>query len=349
MTRPPAEAEQVVALEALGEALAGLRMASDDALRRMRQSLTRHGQLSALAAYATESGGLEVVDGFKRLRAARELRLAELRVHVVARTAVHAKVALRMLNDVQGLSELEEAWVCRSLYREDRLTQPEIGRLLERHKSWVCRRLLLAEGLDETVQADVRLGLLGTASAQGLARLPRGNQRAAADVVVRRGLTLVQTERLVAQLLSCPDDASRAQLLDAAIMGAALAAPTSPGRVRERTAADWIVADASAVTRLAARLQARLLGQPLAALGEPAALVVDALRGLAPVLAALHRQLGRLTAKEAHHVELDHPRGAHSSDRDPMPAGHDPPSHCPSPRGEPQHDPQDPRGARPGA
>lgn len=96
----------MVALDLLGEALAGLRMASDDALRRMRQSLTRHGQLSALAVYATEAGGLEVVDGFKRLRAARELRLVELRVHVVARTAVHAKVAVRMLNDVPGLSEL---------------------------------------------------------------------------------------------------------------------------------------------------------------------------------------------------------------------------------------------------
>jgi ParB-like chromosome segregation protein Spo0J len=345
VTRPPAEAEQVVAIEVLGEALAGLRLASDEALRRMRQSLTRHGQLSALAAYATETGGLEVVDGFKRLRAARELRLGTLRVHVVARTAVHAKVAVRMLNEVQGLSELEEAWLCRSLYREDGLTQPEIGRLLDRHKSWVCRRLILAEALDEAVQADVRLGLLGTAAALAVARLPRGNQRTAADVVVRRGLTLVQTERLVAAVLACPDDAGRAHLLAEVPPSAA----TTHRRGRELSAAEWIVADASAVTRLAARLQARLLGQPLAALGEPAALVVEALRGLAPILAALHRQLCRLTGKEAADVDLDHPRGARSPGRDPVPAGPDPPCDRSSARGQPQHGPQDPRGARPGA
>src|SRR5262249_50095976 len=162
----------------------GLRVASAEALRRMRQSLSRHGQLSALATYATETGELEVVDGFKRLRAARELGLGELRVHVVARSAVNAKVAVRMLNEGKELSELEEAWLCRSLYRDDGLTQPEIGRLLDRHKSWVCRRLILAEALDEVVQADVRLGLLGTAVALAVARLPRSNQRATAEVVV---------------------------------------------------------------------------------------------------------------------------------------------------------------------
>jgi len=43
-------------------------------------------------------------------------------------------------NARQALSDLEEAWLVRALYRDDRLTQPQIAQLLGRHKSWVFGR-----------------------------------------------------------------------------------------------------------------------------------------------------------------------------------------------------------------
>jgi hypothetical protein len=61
-------------------------------------------------------------------------------------------------NARQQLSDLEEAWLVRALYREDRLNQPQIAQLVGRHKSWVCRRLVLAEGLTSNVEPVVRLG-----------------------------------------------------------------------------------------------------------------------------------------------------------------------------------------------
>jgi len=91
-----------------------------------------------------------------------------------------------------------EGWLVRSLYRDDKLSQPEIARRLDRHKSWVCRQLVLVEALDLAVQADVRLGLLVPRAAIALAALPRGNQVPASAVVIRRGLTVRQTERLIA-------------------------------------------------------------------------------------------------------------------------------------------------------
>jgi ParB-like chromosome segregation protein Spo0J len=300
-------AEQAVAPETLGETLAPLRLCTDQSLRHMRHSLSRHGQLTALAVYAPKDGGLEVIDGFKRLRAARELGLGALRVRVIADSALEAKLTLPALHDTHGLSELEEAWLVRSLYRDDHLPQPEIGRRLGRHKSWVSRRLLLAEALDDAVQADVRLGLLCAKSAQSVARLPRGNQRACADVVVRRGLTFSQTERLVAALLNGPDEDHRERLLAEALAGTfpKVASPATPPRAR--TEAEWIVADAAALVRLCGRLQARLLAQPLAALGEPAAtLVTDALRGLLPALRTLARRIDPLTLPEPSHAPLDH-------------------------------------------
>jgi len=62
------------------------------------------------------------------------------------------------------------------------------------------------EALDPAVQADVRLGLLMPRAAVVLGQLPRGNQHAAAGVVIRHGLTVRQVELWVAELLACADE-----------------------------------------------------------------------------------------------------------------------------------------------
>ncbi len=292
----------MVDLAELRESHAGLRVLDGGAIRRMRESLGLHGQLMAVAVYRRQEdhGALEVVDGFKRLCAARELGWVLLRVRVLSVAGAEAKAAMGILNHGRGLSGLEEAWLVRSLYRDDALTQPQIGRLLGRHKSWVSRRLSLAEGLDEAVQAQVRLGLLAARTAEQVARLPRVNQRPAAEAVMRRGLTHHQAERLVAAVLARPEG-ERALALEEALAHAPELAGAASGRSRhaERTPAQWLLADVAAVTRLCARLQARLWERPLSALGKPAAqLVAEGLAGLKPVLAALGRTIERTTQED---------------------------------------------------
>jgi ParB-like chromosome segregation protein Spo0J len=301
--------ERRVEVSELSESHAGLRVLDGGSVRAMRESLLHHGQLMPLAAYRAEKA-LEVVDGFKRLRGARELGWTALRVHVLAVDAAVAKAAVSVLNQGHGLCGLEEAWVVRALYREEGLTQPEIGRLLGRDKSWVCRRLLLAEGLDPGVQVDVRLGLLGARTAETLARLPRVNQLKTAERVMRRGLTYHQTECLVKALMSRPAE-QREAALDEEIGGE----PELDGaagdrrRPRERTPAQEIAADVAMLGRVCGRLQARLLDRPLVALGEPAAgLVSEGLAGLLPVLCALHKTVERV--REDLHASMDHTRRA---------------------------------------
>lgn len=289
MTETRLNDEVMAALDELGRSLAQLRLRTPDSVARVRESMRRHGQMTAVAAYRLGVPGLEVVDGFKRLQAARELGWGSVRVRLLEVAGSQAKVAMRALNAQSGLCELEEAWLVRSLYREDGLSQPEIGQLLGRHKSWVCRRLMLVELLDDVVQADVRLGLLSVRTAVALARLPRGNQQPAAAVVARRGLTTRQADQLCAALLAAPTDAERQSLLDAWASGEA-----GPGRRdRERvpltsSPALRIAQDIRQLGRVAARLEARLLERPLASYGTDAATTLRrALAGLRPVLALL--------------------------------------------------------------
>lgn len=297
----PGSSSAMVAPAALGEALRPLRLGGEDAVGRMAESLARYGQLTSLTAFAPTPERLEIADGFKRVAAARRLEWPALRVEVLDIDVVQAKVVLALLNQASALSELEEAWVVRSLHRDDHLSQPQIGRLFRRHKSWVCRRLALAEGLDETVEADVRLGLLAARAGYEVTRLPRGNQREVAEVVVQRGLTVAQTARLVSALLACPDASARQALLCEVRQGAA-PAPCRPTR-RDRSPAEKLVADIGGITRLAARLQAQLLAAPLSVLGAPAAAHVGrALAALEPVLAALARTIAEVQGGRHAHV-----------------------------------------------
>jgi ParB-like chromosome segregation protein Spo0J len=292
--------EGSVGLATLGERLSPLRLCDAAALRAMRRSLEEHGQLSAVTLFEHE-GQVEILDGFKRVQAARALGWPTLLARIDALGLVDAKLRLLELHGGRGLAELEEAWVVRSLYRDDGLSQPEIARRMDRHKSWVCRRLMLAESLCAEVRADVRLGLLAPRAAAALSRLPRGNQQAASLVVVRRGLTVQQTERLVGEALD-KDPAARAAMLARHL--AAKDAGDKPGpraaRVHTGSDASQIAADVAAVRRIVGRLEARLLATPLCTF-EPGAseILRDALSALSPVLVALGGVIGAALREDA--------------------------------------------------
>ncbi|XXY44856.1 ParB N-terminal domain-containing protein [Sorangium sp. So ce269] len=279
-------------LAELGDGLSALRLCDAAALETMRRSLTRHGQLDAVSVF-NDRGQLELLDGFKRARAARVLGWPAVRARVVDADAAEAKILLVALHDRHGLTELEEGWLIRSLYHDHHLSQPAIAARLGRHKSWVFRRLLLVEALDPAVQANVRLGLIAPRAAVAVSQLPRGNQHAAASVVIRRGLTVRQTELLVAELLDASDDAARAEQLARWLdEGAPGAKPGVRPTRRSRSELDWLSGDLRTLRLVAARLQARLSGGTLHTIGpEAAALAQDSLVALVPVLDALGRTI----------------------------------------------------------
>lgn len=299
MTATGGQSERRAALATLGERLAAVRLSDEAALQQMRSSLERHGQLSPLSVYAAEGDALEVVDGFKRLRAAHALGWKDVRVRVLGDDAVHALAAIPLLNSGGGLTELEEGWLCQLLHREHNLAQYEVAQLLGRHKSWVCRRLLLVEGLSDRLQAQVRLGLLAPRTASELARLPRGNQDAAVEVVQRRGLTTAQAARLVRAVLACPEAAGRIKMLTQALEAPELLQRPLPSPRRPIGPGDAILRDIDAMTRSSARLHALLREQPLCTMEPRAAkLIEEAMLALRGVLNRLRGTLDLALAGE---------------------------------------------------
>jgi len=306
VTLPRMTAKETTSIEMapseLGQTLSAMRLCAPEVQQQMQLSLSTLGQLTPVQAYQ-EGDCVELFDGLKRVRAACELSWPKLRVEVHTLDSAGAKVRLLRCNAGAGLSELEEAWLVRSLYREDQLTQPQISVLLGRHKSWVCRRLTLAEELSDELTASVRLGLVSATAAVELGRLQRCNQDTAARVVARRGLTTRQTTRLVDGLLAAPQE-KWPSLLEAASLPVP---PAGKGGAPRRTPGEQLVADAWAMKGLTARLHARLLERSLQSLGDAACAVVSRELGeLKLSLLALTRTLdSRLTTPGGTRVSND--------------------------------------------
>ena len=128
-------------------------------IEQMKASLTAHGQLTALVVVKRQNG-LELIDGFKRHRAAGEMGWTRLRATPMEVDEQGQWVAMLALNRAtHAMSVLEEALVLREMVAMG-MTQTQIGQILNRHKSWVSRRIGLVERLHPELVEQIREGIL---------------------------------------------------------------------------------------------------------------------------------------------------------------------------------------------
>ena len=193
-----------LAVDSIGERYRRYRLLDAAAEAAMASSLARYGQLSPLAVCLREERP-EVLDGFKRLEAAKRLpAVLSLQARLVVVDEPTAKAIILGLNGIGGrMKELEEAWIVQALVREDGLSQLQVADLLGRHKSWVCRRLALLERLSEECREDLRLGLLSPTMARQLTRLPAGNQAEVVAAARREHLTAAEMHGVVDLIVAC--------------------------------------------------------------------------------------------------------------------------------------------------
>ena len=179
------------------------RLVQPKAEQLMRRSLAKYGQLAPVVFCQLE-GSLVLVDGFKRLRAARTLPgMSSLRAHFIEVDEQGAKAAIFNLNRIPCKpNELEESWLIFALVHDDHLPQVEVAQMLGRHKSWVNRRLALIERLTEEAREALRLGILTPTQARHMTQLPRGNQNAAMKCATEHALTSRELSETVKLLLA---------------------------------------------------------------------------------------------------------------------------------------------------
>ena len=175
------------------------RMVRDAAFPDLVASVRERGVLQPILATRGENGGYTVIAGERRLEAAREAGLAE--VPVVLRDVSPAEaLALAVIENVQrrDLNPIEEALAYRRLKDEFSLTQEEVARAVGRERATVANLLRLLS-LPPDIQADIAEERLTMGHARALLSLDDPEAaRAARDEVVGRGLSVRETEALIA-------------------------------------------------------------------------------------------------------------------------------------------------------
>ena len=171
------------------------------ALQELAESIRQKGIIQPLIVRESEvSGQYEIVAGERRWRAAQIAGLHE--VPVLIRDYDDEEVLeVAILENIQraDLNSVEEALAYRQLMDRFGHTQEQLATSLSRSRSHIANTLRLLS-LSEPVLAMLRDGQLSAGHARALITSPRSNELAAD--VVRRGLSVRETERLAKQLAS---------------------------------------------------------------------------------------------------------------------------------------------------
>ena len=193
--------------------LSSMRLMNPDRIAGLEKSMKVHGQLQPVIARVYE-GGVQMIDGFKRLYASETLLMDTLDCRLFEVDESQAKIMLLSYNRTsQSMEVWEEAMVLKDLLETHDMDQRQLAKLTGHSPSWVSRRLSLISKLDEEVASEIRMGSLTSSHARALMRLPRGNQMDIARVISTWHLSSRLSDRLVTAYLEAEDEGQQRAIL----------------------------------------------------------------------------------------------------------------------------------------
>ena len=168
--------KQIVDLHLLELRYAHIRVKNEARVRRLADSIARHGQLEAMLTVSGQDGRLILVDGYQRHAALRYLGQDVGQIVVMAEPESQALYQLLIQRGERQWEAVEEAGLLQELHRRFGCSLSEIGARIGRDKSYVKRRLDLLESLPEEVLTQVLAGVISTwAASRVLVPLARAN------------------------------------------------------------------------------------------------------------------------------------------------------------------------------
>lgn len=182
-----------------------------DALRELADSIREHGliqplvvtRLATQSASSEENARYQLIAGERRWEAAKMAGLQRVPV-VVKEVTPQETLELALVENIQraDLNPLEEAAAYRQLIDEFGLTQEEVASRVGRSRSSVANSLRLLT-LPDAVKEALAENRISEGHARALLGLERDRDRLEAlQTVLKRGLSVRQTEELVRRLLS---------------------------------------------------------------------------------------------------------------------------------------------------
>lgn len=170
---------------------------SEEELDRLRQSIAQQGVLQPLLIREMD-GSYELIAGERRLRAAKEANLTHVPVFIKNLTDEQV-LEVSIIENIQreNLNVLEEAEAYHRLIKEFGYTQEKVAEKIGKNRSTIANLLRL-----RTLPDVIKENLIAEKISMGHARALLGagseeNQLCLFEVVLKKGLSVRQTEKLV--------------------------------------------------------------------------------------------------------------------------------------------------------
>lgn len=168
-------------------------------LEELADSIRAQGIMQPIVVRPIQAGRHEIIAGERRWRAAQLAGLDEVPV-LVRDIPDEAALAMSLIENIQreNLNPLEEATGVQRLIDEFGMTHEQASRAIGRSRSATTNLLRLLQ-LAAPVQEHLMAGDIDMGHARALLVLPKAEQIANAQRVIARGLSVRDTEKLVAQ------------------------------------------------------------------------------------------------------------------------------------------------------
>ena len=174
---------------------------SEEALEELASSIRAQGVIQPIVVRLVSENSYEIIAGERRWRAA---QLAELDVVpcLIKEVPDEAAVAIALIENIQreDLNAMEEAVALDRLLNEFELTHQQVADAVGKSRTTVTN-LLRLNNLNEDVKRLLEHGDIDMGHARCLLALEGEDQSATARVVVAKGLTVRETEKLVRAVL----------------------------------------------------------------------------------------------------------------------------------------------------
>jgi ParB-like chromosome segregation protein Spo0J len=165
-----------------------LRRRAPEREKRLLASLALTGQQTPIVVVGSEGVSRVVVDGYKRVRALRQLKVDTVLATSWELAEAEALVLERLMRVAGGDDIFEQGWLLRELEGRFGLSREELARRFDKTESWVSRRLSLVEQLPLELQQRVHEGqIVPHAAMKYLVPMARANRKACLELVESLG------------------------------------------------------------------------------------------------------------------------------------------------------------------
>jgi ParB family chromosome partitioning protein len=190
------------------------RFVEDDFFKELVSSVRQFGVLQPLVVQE-KNGGLELIAGERRYRAALEAKIQELPVVVKKIKSDLEGFEIALIENIQrqDLNPLEEARAFRYLLDDCDVSQDKLAKHLGKSRSYIANSVRLLN-LEESVLQMLSAGQLSAGHARTLVTLEPSKQKSLAKKVAEEGMSVRQLENITSQALlkkkaqNVPDDFS---------------------------------------------------------------------------------------------------------------------------------------------